>query len=73
MLFSLGAHPGFNCPMEEGLSFEDYYLEFNRCETASRRIKADFLTGESLPVLKDESRLSLNFDMFRQEPISSPV
>ena len=26
-------HPGFNIPMEEGLSFEDYELEFSRaCE-----------------------------------------
>ncbi len=64
MLFSLGAHPGFNCPLEEGLSFEDYYLEFSRPETISRRIKADFLTGETIPVLKDERRLPLDFDMF---------
>ena len=64
MLFSLGAHPGFNCPLEEGLDFEDYYLEFNRPETVARRIKAAFLTGEIIPTLNDEARLPLNFDMF---------
>ena len=28
MYFGLGAHPGFKVPLEEGLAFEDYYLEF---------------------------------------------
>ena len=33
MYFGIGGHPGFNIPMEEGLSFEDYELEFSRaCE-----------------------------------------
>lgn len=64
MLFSLGAHPGFNCPLEEGLSFGDYYLEFSRPETISRRFKDAFLTGEMIPTLKDERRLPLDFDMF---------
>ena len=33
MYFGIGGHPEFNIPMEEGLSFEDYELEFSRaCE-----------------------------------------
>jgi len=28
MYFGLGGHPGFGFPLEAGLSFEDYYLEF---------------------------------------------
>lgn len=28
LLFSVGAHPGFNCPLEINESFEDYYLQF---------------------------------------------
>ena len=28
MYFGIGGHPGFNVPLESGLSFEDYYLEF---------------------------------------------
>ncbi len=27
MYFSIGGHPGFNCPWEAGFEFEDYYLE----------------------------------------------
>ena len=28
IFFSVGAHPGFNCPLLPGETFEDYYLEF---------------------------------------------
>lgn len=28
LLFSVGAHPGFKCPLYEEEKFEDYYLEF---------------------------------------------
>lgn len=34
MLFSLGGHPGFNCPLHEGEDYEDYYLEFDEEEFA---------------------------------------
>lgn len=30
MYFGIGGHPGFNVPMEPGLAFEDYYLEFSQ-------------------------------------------
>ncbi|MBL7930819.1 MAG: aldose 1-epimerase family protein, partial [Bacteroidia bacterium] len=29
LYFSVGAHPGFRCPLEEHETFEDYYLEFD--------------------------------------------
>lgn len=29
MFFGIGGHPGFNVPLEEGLQFEDYVLEFS--------------------------------------------
>ena len=34
--FQLGTHPGFNCPMEDGLSLNDYHLEFSDLEDAKR-------------------------------------
>ena len=36
MAFSIGGHPGFRCPLEEGLAFEDYYLEFDEPETPTQ-------------------------------------
>jgi galactose mutarotase-like enzyme len=29
LLFSIGAHPGFNCPLLEDENFNDYFLQFN--------------------------------------------
>ncbi len=36
MYFGVGGHPGFNVPLEEGLAFEDYYLEFDAVKNAKR-------------------------------------
>ena len=33
MYFSLGAHPAFNTPVENGIGISDYYLEFEKEET----------------------------------------
>ncbi len=39
LIFGVGGHPAFNVPLEKGLSFEDYCVEFPReCEA----IKLDF-------------------------------
>lgn len=34
MWYAIGAHPGFNCPMEDGFAFEDYQLVFEKEEDA---------------------------------------
>lgn len=31
MYFGIGGHPGIQLPLDEGLKFEDYYLEFGDC------------------------------------------
>ncbi len=36
MYFSVGGHPAFAVPMEEGLSYKDYYLEFEGEENLKR-------------------------------------
>lgn len=33
MYFSLGAHPAFNCPLDENKKYEDYHLEFEQTES----------------------------------------
>ena len=33
MYFYLGGHPAFNCPLEDGLAFDDYYVEYEKPET----------------------------------------
>lgn len=64
--FQLGTHPGFNCPMDEDLKFEDYYISFNEEETARRH----FFDGANLLVSdRDENglngkKMALNHSLF---------
>ncbi len=69
LLFSVGAHPAFNCPLKEGLSFDDYHLEFSSRERISRRWKDAYLTGEKDLLLEDENRLDLDHSLFDRGPI----
>lgn len=49
MYFSVGAHPGFNCPLVNGERFDDYYLEFSDDEEFNvRRLTKDFLVENEL-------------------------
>ncbi len=54
MLFSLGAHPAFKCPLNEGEKYEDYYLEFEQKETDSTWLLADggLVGNERKPILE---------------------
>ena len=38
MLYGFGGHPGFNVPLDEGLSFEDYEVYFPEAGKIQRRI-----------------------------------
>ncbi|MBO4937538.1 MAG: aldose 1-epimerase family protein [Oscillospiraceae bacterium] len=70
MYFGLGGHPGINVPLEEGLTFEDYFLEFPPC--ALRRIEftpACFITGRDDPFALEDSKYPLHHDMFNDDAI----
>ncbi|MGL1891606.1 MAG: aldose 1-epimerase family protein [Spirochaetaceae bacterium] len=55
--FQLGTHPGFNCPLDSELKFDDYYIEFNKSED-SRRL---FFDQDNLTITnKDEDGLNGN-------------
>lgn len=36
LYFSIGAHPGFACPLRDGEQFSDYFIEFEHPETCPR-------------------------------------
>lgn len=71
MYFSLGLHPGFVCPMEEGTSFDDYYIEFEQKETIDRQLlDGAFLSGECTKgVLNGSNRLPLSYPLFDNDAI----
>ena len=72
MFFGVGGHPGFNVPLESGLAFEDYYLEFaeNAVPTRIGFSETCFLTGtDKLYVLEDGKRIGLRHDLFDEDAI----
>ncbi|HUV08543.1 MAG TPA: aldose 1-epimerase family protein [Spirochaetia bacterium] len=63
--FSIGGHPGFRCPWEEGLAMEDYALLFEKAETLERLLHDGGLrTGKTEPFLKGEKRVPLSHRLF---------
>jgi galactose mutarotase-like enzyme len=69
MYFSIGAHPAFNCPLEAGQSFEDYYLEFSDAETIDRQFVNSenlLIAGHREPFLRGERIKPLTQGMFAQ-------
>lgn len=72
MYFGVGGHPGFQVPMEDGLAFEDYYLEFDTVEEAKRVGFSEdcFVTGDNeLFPLEGGKRLPLRHNMFDDDAI----
>ncbi len=72
MYFGVGAHPGFFVPMEDGLAFEDYYLEFNKTAPVKRVGFSEdcFVNGEYEDFMLEEGvRLPLTHDMFDDDAI----
>jgi galactose mutarotase-like enzyme len=51
LLFSIGAHPAFRCPLLPGEAFEDYYFEFDKpLELRRQLLKGGLRSGETEPV-----------------------
>lgn len=72
MFFAVGGHPGFRVPMEEGLSFEDYVLEFSAPAQPYRAGFTDrcFLNGQdALYPLEEGKRIPLHHDLFDHDAI----
>lgn len=72
MHFGIGGHPGFNVPLEDGLSFEDYCLEFSHSAHPYRvGFTADcFLNGSDAEYpLVDGTKIPLHHDLFDDDAI----
>lgn len=67
LFFSIGGHPGFNCPLKEGERRSDYALVFDKKETLALHLKPGKLrSGEMRPFLKEEDRIVLAEDLFEE-------
>jgi galactose mutarotase-like enzyme len=69
LYFSIGAHPGFNCPLLSGESFEDYYLLFENSEL-KRTVLEDGLLSEKSEVIRlRDKKLPLSVSLFDNDAL----
>jgi len=72
MYCGFGGHPGFNVPMEQGLSFQDYRLEFPEISSPKMVHFSDGVldTGERTDyALLDGTKLPLRHDLFNFDAV----
>ena len=71
MLFSLGGHPAFNCPMNDDEVYSDYYLEFQEPETAeSWSVQDNGLIGkETVPAFDEPKIINLHPHLFDEDAL----
>jgi len=71
MYFSVGGHPAFAVPLAENTVYDDYFLEFNKTETAKRwRITPEgFVESQPFDFLIDTNRFSLKKELFYDDAI----
>lgn len=71
MYFSIGGHPAFHLPLEEGLKYEDYYLLFNNPETADRWpvTNEGLIAATPETFFKGEQKLNLSKDLFMNDAL----
>ena len=74
MPYFIGGHPGFNCPLLDGETYEDYYLEFEKEETCS--VPRPFPeTGmldfqDRSPWLDSQKEVDLSYDLFSVDAVT---
>ena len=71
MYFSVGGHPAFKVPIAEGLTYEDYYLLFNKMENAGRWpiSKEGLIESQPIPLLDNTDRLQLTKKLFYEDAV----
>ena len=69
LYFSVGAHPGFNCPLLSGESFEDYYLEFDKPHLYYTLLDNGLRTDAKEALALNGNRLYLSASLFDRDAL----
>jgi galactose mutarotase-like enzyme len=69
LLFSVGAHPGFNCPLLPNESFNDYYLEFEKNSYQLTELDNGLRTDAKSNLVLTDNKLFLNTDVFSKDAL----
>ncbi|MFK7982446.1 MAG: aldose 1-epimerase family protein [Saprospiraceae bacterium] len=70
LYFSIGGHPAFNCPLNEGEKRSDYQLVFEQPETAAtQRLDSGIRNGKKELILDKEKVLPLTATLFDEDAL----
>jgi len=70
LYFSIGGHPAFRCPLQEGEKRSDYQLVFGQKERAStQRLDDGIRNGHTDLILDNETNLPLTDDLFDEDAL----
>lgn len=68
--FCLGGHPTFACPLEPELQFTDYFIQFEKKETADRHLMTGpLMNGKTEKFLEQQDKIPLNRALFKENAI----
>jgi len=68
--FSIGAHPGFVCPLFNNEKFEDYFLELSQKEYIDKYLLEDgMFSGEKTPHLQGENIIPITRELFLDDAL----
>ncbi len=70
MIFSIGAHPAYVCPLYENETLSDYYLELDQQETLERHLLTDGLFDNSTELVVNNSKtITLSDALFDKDAV----
>jgi len=70
LLFSIGGHPAFATPVNNEVSYSDYYLQFNKdSELTFHQITQDLIDPKTLTLPLTEGKLPLQHELFFEDAL----
>ena len=71
MLFSLGGHPAFNCPLHSNENYDDYFLEFDKIQNLNSIVLSTngLLTDNIISLVQNSAILPLTTDLFANDAL----
>lgn len=73
MVYTIGMHPGFNCPLNEGEAFTDYQLVFEKEEDTAGPVfdleAMQFDNDNRIKLLENTNTLPLDYELFKYDAI----
>ena len=69
MPFSVGAHPGFNCPLLATEKFEDYYLSFESNNFSLTALNNGLRTRQKQKLVLADNKLTLHAHLFDNDAL----